>query len=315
MWVLDRIRDFFSISPLMNAWEAGQFSLAYLTSREGLQAVIMPVFPLLLAIEMLAILFMKRKIISEFYTSYKIPIVIYSFNKVVLLFFTFNSFLLCYTFFAPYALFNITYEWYYFLLAYIVWEFSHFIYHFTSHKVRILWCVHATHHAPTHMNLTVLFTDFFLQGVYATILRVSICTLVGIPLPMLLFVMVIDGCWGSLIHISENMLPNGKLGILGKIILTPSHHRVHHAKNSIYIDKNYCNLLNVWDRIFGTYKEEIKGVPPQYGVAREINHQSFYDVYFGEFYCLLRDIKNAHSFKKRLQLVVMPPGWKPKSER
>ena len=62
--------------------------------------------------------------------------------------------------------------------------------------------------------------------------------------------MFVDGLWGGFIHVGEHMLKDGRLGVAGKYILTPSHHRVHHARNPLYMDTNFCNLLNIWDRVF-----------------------------------------------------------------
>ena len=132
--------------------------------------------------------------------------------------------------------------WYYFIYSYIIWEFGHFIYHFLGHKVRFFWCFHATHHTPEEMNLSVSHAHFFLEGPYADVIRTTICIVLGVEPAMLFTIMFIDGTYGSFIHIGDNMIKSGKLGILNKIILTPSHHRVHHARNPQYIDTNYCNL-------------------------------------------------------------------------
>jgi sterol desaturase/sphingolipid hydroxylase (fatty acid hydroxylase superfamily) len=124
--------------------------------------------------------------------------------------------------------------------------------------------------------------------------------------------MVVDGCWGSLIHIGHDLMPSGRLGWLNNVILTPSHHRVHHARNPVYIDKNYCNLLPIWDRVFGTYQAELPSVKPEYGITRNVKENSFIDAYFGEFALLFKDVRNAPSWRARLLYVFMPPGWDPK---
>jgi hypothetical protein len=105
------------------------------------------------------------------------------------------------------------------------------------------------------------------------------------------------------------MLKDARLGPLNKFILTPSHHRVHHAKNPLYMDTNFCNLLNIWDRVFGTLQTEEIDVPVEYGITRKINPNSFWDVYFGEIVHLVRDIKSAPGLKNKLAYIFMPPGW------
>jgi sterol desaturase/sphingolipid hydroxylase (fatty acid hydroxylase superfamily) len=72
--------------------------------------------------------------------------------------------------------------------------------------------------------------------------------------------MFIDGTWGAFIHVGENVIKDARFGFIGKYILTPSHHRVHHVRNPLYMDTNFCNLLNIWDRVFGTYQEEQKEI-------------------------------------------------------
>ena len=100
-----------------------------------------------------------------------------------------------------------------------------------------------------------------------------------------------------------------RFGFLNKIMLTPSHHRVHHSRNPLYLDTNYCNLLNIWDRVFGTYQEEQKEVPPEYGITRPINSGNFWDIYFSEFTTLGRDVFFAPGILNKLKYIVMPPGW------
>jgi hypothetical protein len=84
-----------------------------------------------------------------------------------------------------------------------------------------------------------------------------------------------------------------------RLILTPSHHRVHHARNPLYIDTNFCNLLNIWDRIFRTYQPEDHSLQIEYGVTRPVNPRSFVDLYFGEFVLLARDIAHAPGLKNK----------------
>jgi hypothetical protein len=109
--------------------------------------------------------------------------------------------------------------------------------------------------------------------------------------------------------VGENLLPNGRLGFLNKIILTPSAHRVHHARNPLYMDTNFCNLLNIWDKVFGTFQYEKKEVAIEYGITREMNPNNLLDVYFGEFYYLWKDIRKAPGIKNKLLYFIMPPGW------
>jgi sterol desaturase/sphingolipid hydroxylase (fatty acid hydroxylase superfamily) len=159
------------------------------------------------------------------------------------------------------------------------------------------------------MNLAVSHAHFFLEGPYADIIRTTICIMLGVPPAMLFVIMFIDGFWGSFIHIGESMMKKGRMGLLGKLILTPSHHRVHHAKNIEYMDMNYCNLLNIWDKVFKTYQPEKEGIIIQYGITREMKPNSFLDSYFGEISALAKDVYSAPGIKNKILYVIMPPGW------
>jgi|TARA_B110000858_G_scaffold12646_1_gene12895 sterol desaturase/sphingolipid hydroxylase (fatty acid hydroxylase superfamily) len=131
----------------------------------------------------------------------------------------------------------------------------------------------------------------------------------GLSPEMLFTIMFIDGTYGAFIHIGENLMKDARLGFLNKFILTPSHHRVHHAKNPLYLDTNYCNLLNFWDRIFGTYQEEDNTIEIEYGVTREIKSGNFIDVYFGEIINLSKDVFYAPGIINKFKYIFYPPGW------
>jgi sterol desaturase/sphingolipid hydroxylase (fatty acid hydroxylase superfamily) len=126
---------------------------------------------------------------------------------------------------------------------------------------------------------------------------------------MLFVITFIDGFWGSFIHIGDTMIKDARFGVIGKIILTPSHHRVHHARNPLYMDTNYCNLLNIWDRIFKTYQPELKEIPVEYGITRPIQPNNFLDAYFGEITLLAKDIYHAPGIINKIRYLFMPPGW------
>ena len=291
------VKSFFSI---LNTQDYSQF-LTY----KGVVAIISPILPLLLLLEFGVGLFYKKAKTKV----YQVIFIIYVFNRFVGRFISIAMVTICIGLFQKYAPFQTQMTWYWFIYGYFVWEFGHFIYHFLAHKVRLFWCLHATHHAPEDMNLSVSHAHFFLEAPYADLIRTTVCILLGVHPALLFVIMFVDGTYGTFIHAGENLIKNGRLGFLNKIILTPSHHRVHHARNPLYIDTNYCNLLNIWDRVFRTYQEEDHHIDIDYGVTREINSGSFIDVYFGEFITLFKDVKNAPGIKNKLRYIFNPPGW------
>ncbi|HEY1010948.1 MAG: sterol desaturase family protein [Daejeonella sp.] len=301
----EELTGFFGIGGIIQIVKSGDYSV--LSTFEGIRHLMGPIIPLLLLLEIIRAAFYKRFKIDE----YKIPFLVFILNRFISRFISIAAVAFCIGLLEPYAIITTTFTWYWLIYGYIVWELAHFAYHYFGHKVRILWCLHSTHHAPQQMNLSVNFAHFFLEAPYADVIRTSICILLGVNPALLFFIMFVDGFWGSFIHIGENVIRDGRLGFLNNLLLTPSHHRVHHAKNPLYMDTNFCNLLNIWDRIFHTYQNERRDINIEYGITREMNPNSLWDVYFGEFVCLGRDIASAPDFKSKLLYIVMPPGWSP----
>lgn len=301
--VFQEIIGFLGISQLIEVCKTGNYKV--LLTLNGIFSVISPLVPFLLLLEIGRALFYKKFKIED----YKMPFLIFVANRFISRFISIAAVAFCIGLLEKYALINTSLKWYWFIYGYVIWEFSHFIYHYYGHKVRLFWCLHSTHHAPQTMNLSVTYAHFFLEAPYADVIRTSICILMGVNPPLLFIIMFIDGTWGSFIHVGENLIKDGRLGFLNKIILTPSHHRVHHAKNPLYMDTNFCNLLNIWDKVFGTFQPEKRDMQIEYGISREMNPNNFLDVYFGELYGLWKDVRKAPGIKNKVLYVVMPPGW------
>ena len=299
----DELINFLGIGTLMDMYHSGDYSK--LLTFDGILSAISPLIPFLLLIEITRALLYKRFKIED----YKVPFFIYVFNRFASRFISIAAVAFCIAKLEQFAIFKTEFKWYWLIYGYVIWEFSHFIYHYLGHKVRIFWCLHSTHHAPQTMNLSVTYAHFFLEAPYADVIRTSICILCGVNPPLLFFIMFVDGTWGAFIHVGENILKDGRMGFLNKIILTPSHHRVHHARNPLYMDTNFCNLLNIWDRVFGTLQPEQKEIPPEYGITRPMNAGNFLDVYLGEIVALFRDIKSAPGIKYKMMYLIKPPGW------
>lgn len=218
-------------------------------------------------------------------------------------------------YFEKYALFTIGNQWYWWIYAYLIWELSYWVWHYTAHRIRLFWCLHSPHHAASEMNLTVAWVHFFAEGYYTAIIQVPMLMVLGVKPAMVLIILVIDGTWGTFIHAGERSFKNGRFGILQHLLITPSHHRVHHAKNPLYIDTNFCVLIPFWDWLFGTLQPERKEVKIEYGITREMDVTNFIDFYFGECILLFKDVKNARGWKNKLLYLFMPPGWSPESRQ
>ncbi|MFH6603959.1 sterol desaturase family protein [Maribacter algicola] len=301
--LFNEIIGFLGISQALEILRAGDYSV--FRTYDGIVSLIYPIIPLLLLLELILGFIYKKPQAKV----YKVNFLIYIFNRFVGRFIAIAMVTYIIGLLQPIAPFQTSLTWYWFIYGYIVWEFGHFLYHYWGHKVRLFWCLHSTHHAPEDMNLSVTHAHFFLEAPYADAIRTTVCILLGVQPEMLFLIMFIDGTWGAFIHIGENLLKDGRLGFLNNIILTPSHHRVHHARNPLYMDTNFCNLLNIWDKVFNTYQDEDRNVQIEYGITREMNSGDFLDVYFGEIVALAKDVWSAPGLMNKLRYIVMPPGW------
>jgi sterol desaturase/sphingolipid hydroxylase (fatty acid hydroxylase superfamily) len=299
----DELLGFLGLRPLLEMYQKGDYSP--LSTAHGIFAAVSPVIPFLLLIEIGRAITYKRFRIED----YRMPFFVFVVNRFLSRFISIAAVAFCIGLFEKYAIFKTKFTWYWLIYGYIIWEFAHFIYHYLGHKVRLFWCLHSTHHAPQTMNLSVTYMHFFLEAPYADVIRTSVCILAGVNPPLLFLIMAIDGTWGAFIHVGENIMKDGRMGFMRRIILTPSHHRVHHARNPLYMDTNFCNLLNIWDKVFSTYQDEETSEKIEYGITRPVNTRSFADMYFGEFVCLFRDIAKAPGLKNKFLYIFMPPGW------
>ena len=299
----DEIVGFLGINQALELLQAGDYSV--FNTYDGVVSLIYPIIPLLLILEFILGLVYKKPNTKV----YKVNFLIYIFNRFIGRFIAIAMVTFIIGWLQPLAPFQTTMTWYWFIYGYIVWEFGHFLYHYWGHKVRLFWCLHSTHHAPEQMNLSVTHAHFFLEAPYADAIRTTVCILLGVEPVLLFLIMFIDGTYGAFIHVGENMMKDGRMGFLNKIILTPSHHRVHHARNPLYMDTNFCNLLNIWDKVFGTYQDEQHDIQIEYGITRKMDSGNFLDVYFGEFVALFKDVAKVPGLKNKLLYIVMPPGW------
>jgi sterol desaturase/sphingolipid hydroxylase (fatty acid hydroxylase superfamily) len=295
--------DFLGTSHWLKMAAANDYSS--LLTYDGFTAAVGPLLPLLLIIEVIRALIHKNFKVSE----YKLIFFTYVLNRVLSAWISIAALTFSVALLQPHAPFQSRITWYWFIYGYVVWELGHFVYHFCAHKVRLLWCLHSTHHSPESMNIFVSHAHHFLEAPYADIVRTSVCMLLGVSPPLLFIIMFVDGTWGIIIHAGEHLIRDARFGFLNRLMLTPSHHRVHHSRNALYIDTNFCNLLNIWDRVFGTLQHEQLDTPPEYGITRPMKPGSFFDFYFGEFVALVRDVANAPGIRNKLRYIVMPPGW------
>ena len=197
--------------------------------------------------------------------------------------------------------------WLTWVVAFIAMDFAGYWNHRLSHHINIFWNQHVIHHSSEEFNLACalrqpvsnLIGYFPLMLIPAAILGVP-HKVIAVLAPIHLFAQF----WYHTQHI-------GKMGWLEYIIVTPSQHRVHHAINPEYIDKNLGQILCVWDRWFGTFQEELEAVPPQYGVLKPAATWNPILINFQHLWRLLQDAWRTRSLRDKLRIWFMPTGWRP----
>ena len=193
--------------------------------------------------------------------------------------------------------------WALWVLTFIVIDLVFYIYHRISHRVNFLWAIHMSHHSSEEMNFAVSFRQAWF-GPVSKLPFFMIMPLIGFDPTIIAVAGVISTLWGIVGHTQII----GKLGPLELIFNTPSHHRVHHGSNSQYIDKNYGNLLIIWDRIFGTFEPEKE--PVKYGLVRNVNTFNPTKITFMGWHQIYKNIRNASSLNQALYFLFGPPKTK-----
>ena len=198
------------------------------------------------------------------------------------------------------------YEWYIWALCMLGDDFSYYWYHRANHEIRILWAAHIVHHSSDNFNLGTgvrngLFTHFYKPFFYIWL------PAVGFPVEIIMVCIGIESLWQFQLH--SQYIP--KLGFLEKFLNTHTMHQVHHSQNLEYLDKNHGGILNIFDRMFGTWKELDNKIDTKYGVTNPPNSYNPVIILTHEFKDIWADVKKAESFKEKFMYVFGPPGWSP----
>lgn len=205
------------------------------------------------------------------------------------------------------ALTEIKATWLVWVVAFIALDFAGYWNHRLSHHVNFFWNQHVIHHSSEEFNLACALRQPIsnLLGYFALLLIPA--ALLGVPhqvIAVLAPIHLFAQFWYHTQHI-------GKMGWLEYVIVTPSQHRVHHAINAEYIDKNLGQIFCVWDRMFGTFQEELDEVPPQYGVLKPAQTWNPIVINFQHIWRLIKDAWLTKSYWDKLRIWFMPTGWRP----
>ncbi len=206
--------------------------------------------------------------------------------------------------FYQYHFTEITNVYAYWLLLFLAEDFVFYLLHVVDHYCRFFWAVHVTHHSSEFFNLTTGFRSSVFQPLYRFVYFIPL-VLVGFKPADIVLMYSITQTYGIIVH--TNYV--GKLGWLGYIFVTPSHHRVHHASNTRYLDKNMGMCLIIWDRIFGTFQEELEEEPVRYGLTKSLEDTSLTNTIFHEWKAIFKDLGRKVDWKTKIKYVFSPPGW------
>ncbi len=217
-------------------------------------------------------------------------------------FFTF--FILDYTY-LHFRIFQIHNIFLYWFTLVVVQDFLYWVLHYTGHYCRLFWAMHVTHHSSEHFNFTTGFRSTVFEPLYRVFFYLPLAVM-GFTALDILYAYLITQLYGNLVHTQYNIpLPKW----YGWIFVTPAHHRVHHASNIPYLDKNMGMVLIIWDRIFGTFRNEDLPEPVKYGLTKQPEDMGPVNVLFHEWKALLHDVKNAPDLKSKIGYLINPPGW------
>ncbi|MCV6622918.1 MAG: sterol desaturase family protein [Cellvibrionaceae bacterium] len=192
------------------------------------------------------------------------------------------------------------------VLGFIAYDFCYYWNHRLGHERNILWAAHSVHHQSEDYNLATSFRQTSFSWVFSWMFYVPMA-LAGIPLYVFIFAGTLDLLYQFWIHTRH--IP--KLGWLEKFLVTPSSHRVHHGCNACYMDRNYGGVFIIWDRLFGTYQEELEKEPVEYGISTPIRSWNplWANVVF--YQQLALDAWRCNSWKDKLLIWIKPTGWRP----
>ena len=205
------------------------------------------------------------------------------------------------------ALFELSADaWWVWVFAFVLYDFCYYWAHRIGHERNVFWAAHVVHHQSEDYNLTTALrqtsTGFILGWIFFLPMA-----LLGIPPLVLLTVGALNLLYQFWVHTRH--VP--KLGWLEWIFITPSNHRVHHAQNPIYMDRNYGGVFIIWDRLLGTFQEELDEEPVVFGVTTPLASWNPLWANLHYYAQLWRDALHAASWWDKLRIWFMPTGWRP----
>ncbi|HSG33839.1 MAG TPA: sterol desaturase family protein [Sphingomonadaceae bacterium] len=206
---------------------------------------------------------------------------------------------------AQFRLLEIGWQWWAWVLCFVLDDLAYYWSHRFGHRVRWFWASHVNHHSSQHYNLSTALRQTWTGFIALSFIFRWPLALIGFHPVMILF------C-GGLNLIYQFWIHTEAIGRLPRwfeaVMNTPSHHRVHHATNPVYLDRNYAGTFIVWDKLFGTFQPELEGTRIRYGIVRQLGSFNLLWAVFHEWIGLLRDVWHA-PWRHKWSYVWREPGW------
>jgi len=189
--------------------------------------------------------------------------------------------------------------------AFILYDLAWYVDHRIGHRISFFWAMHHVHHSSVEYNMTVASRGFVVDTTLLSRPTFYLLPLIGISPFQFIAISIFTNIWG----IAQHTRLVGKLGWIDWLFATPSNHRVHHGSNDKYLDKNYGEVLMIWDHLFGTYQAEEE--EPSYGVTDPINTNNPLRIEVAGILWFANRINNAKTLPGKLLSILMPPEWLP----
>ena len=205
-----------------------------------------------------------------------------------------------------FKLFNLSANWWAWIICFFADDISYYWYHRLSHQIRFLWASHMVHHSSEQFTFSAGLRVPWTSNISGTFLFWAWMPMIGIEPWMVIFMKSASVIYQFWMH-TETIVKLPKW--FEAVFNTPSHHRVHHSSDVEYLDKNHAGTLIIWDKLFGTYKEE--DFKPKYGLTENIKSSNPFVIEFHEWKNLLKDFKKTKSVRQRTRYLFNAPGWSP----
>ena len=205
-----------------------------------------------------------------------------------------------------YAVFSLPNSWWVWVAGLLVYDFLYYWLHRCGHEVAVLWAAHVVHHQSECYNLTTALRQTSSGPLLAWIFYLPLAIL-GVPVEMFVAIGLIDLLYQFWVHTEQI----GKLGWFDRIFVSPSNHRVHHATNDIYLDKNYGGILMIWDRLFGTFIEELDEHKVVYGTRSPLRSWNPVKANIEVYQKIITDAGYASNWADKIRIWFKHPGWQP----